>query len=197
MADSIQEQIVQVFDEWGTSLVTDLQEAIHNLKDDKGRTINHKGGQTTDLEGSVNYKVVNQGGVISFKLSLAKHWKNVEDGRGANKTPPPVDAIDKFIRQKGLDVNKILLDINARHKGIGKSLFGKKISKRNLTSLKGKQNYDWKVKTLAFLIARSIGKKGIKPRPFYDKVVTDERIQDLKNRLAPIIKKQFTIDLTK
>jgi len=196
MAGSIQEQIVEVFDDWGKELELDLKYAVDNLKDDKGRSINHSGGQTTELSGSINWKTLNTGGVITGSLTMSNHWKNVEFGRRPNSTPPPSSAIDKFIRQKNLPVDKILLDINARHKGIGKSLNGKKISKKNLKSLKGKQNFDWKVKTLSFLIARSIGKKGIKPRPFYYKVVTDERIQELKDKLAPIIKKQYTLDLT-
>lgn len=198
MADSIQEQIVAVFDKWGKELEADMKYAIDNIKDDKGRSINHNAGQTTELSGSVNWQTLNTSGVITGSLTMAKHWKNVEFGRRSNSTPPPIDAIEKFIRQKSksIDVNKILLDINARHKGIGKSLFGKKISARNLKALKGRDNYDWKVKTLAFLISRSIGKKGIKPRPFFHKVVTEERLTELKEMLKPIIKKQYILDLT-
>ena len=48
---------------------------------------------------------------------------------------------------------------------------------------------------LSWLMAKSIGKKGIKPNPFYKKVVNDERMDDLKQMLAPIIKKQFLLEI--
>lgn len=197
MASELEKHIIDVFNAWGKTLVKDMKKAIHEIKDSKGRSINHGGGQSTRLEGSVDYKTINTGGVITFQLIMDKHWKNVEDGRGANKKPPPSSAIEKFIRQKNLPVDKILLDINLRHRGQGKSLNGMKITKRSLKSLEGRDNFDKKVKTLSWLIARSIGKKGIEPRPFINKVITQERLTELKEMLAPVIKNQFILDINK
>ena len=57
--------------------------------------------------------------------------------------------------------------------------------------------YDKAAKTLAFLIQRSIKKKGIKPRPFLNKVLSDDRMNKLKQMLAPVIKQQFILEIKK
>jgi hypothetical protein len=162
MAGSIQEQIVEVFDKWGIDLVTDMRASIDSQ-------VKHGGGQESDLSGSVNYKVLNQGGVITFSLSMNKYWKWFDKGRDKGLKGPPIDVFgEQWQNKKGINAKKIL----------------------------GMKIYDKAVKSLAFLIQRSIKRNGIEPRPFYDKVVTEERIQDLKNKLAPIIKKQYILDLT-
>jgi hypothetical protein len=50
---------------------------------------------------------------------------------------------------------------------------------------------------VSWLFAKSIGKKGIKPRPFMNKVITQDRIERLKQMLRPVIKRQFILDIKK
>ena len=130
--------------------------------------VKHGGGQESDLSGSVNYKVENRGGVINFSLTMNKYWKWFDKGRRKGLKGPPLDVFGKqWQNKKGINAKKIL----------------------------GMKNYDKAVKSLAFLIQRSIKRNGIEPRPFYDKVVNEQRIQELKDKLAPIIKQQFILEL--
>lgn len=189
MADELENKIINVLSRWGRDLVNDMKAEID-------RVVTHNGGQTSKLSGSVNYKVINRGGVISYQLTMNRYWEVVEKGRGAGKKAPPSKAIKEFIKQTdGLtsNIDKILLDISVRHKG--RSLRKKKsaITGRGLKGM----SFDKKLDSLSFMIARSIGRKGIKPKPFYDKVINDERLQELKELLAPVIKEQFILEIKK
>jgi hypothetical protein len=69
--------------------------------------------------------------------------------------------------------------------------FQKKRLKRNVKKLK----FDKAAKQLSFLIARSIGKKGVKPRPFIDRVINDGRLAMLGEGLSLIFKREISIQL--
>ena len=44
------------------------------------------------------------------------------------------------------------------------------------------------------MFARSIGKKGIKPKPFFNKVINEARINELNELLAPVLKEYFILE---
>ena len=181
------EKIIEAFDKWGLQLVTDTKKAIDD-------SVTHQGGQTSDLSGSVNYKVLNTNGKITFTLTMNKYWYWFDKGRAANKKAPPAAAIKSFLEKKGFSqskANQILLSVNAKHKGIGKKLGGNKISHRNLKTI----SFDKKLTMISWLFAKSIGKKGTKPHHFIDKVITDERIEDLKTQLKPLLKEQYLLEI--
>lgn len=182
----LEQKIIEVLTDWGEDLVNDTKAEIDKI-------IEHSGGQTSDLSGSVNYKVLNAGGNITFQLTMNDYYINVIDGRKPNSTPPPLKPIQDWINKKHLPVDKILLNVNIKHRGQGKSLGGHTIKKRTLKTIA----HERKVEMVSWMFAKSIGKKGIKPRPFLDKVLTDNRMNDLKQRLAPVIKNHFVLELKK
>lgn len=182
----IEKEIKNVLTIWGLELVDDTKAEIDKL-------VEHAGGQTSDLSGSVNYKVLSQGGNITFQLTMADHWVNVEDGRGPNLKPPPLKPIQEWINKKHLPVDKILLAVNIKFRGQGKTLGGHVIKKRTLKSI----THERKVEMVSWMIAKSIGKKGIKPRPFLNKVLTTERMEKLKKMLAPVMRNHFILEIKK
>lgn len=186
MASDLEREIIEVFNIWGLELVNDTKQIIDEV-------VTHSGGQTTDLSGSVNYKVLNQNGVITFQLTMNDYYKNVEDGRKPNSKAPPHKSIADWINKKSLPIDQILLSVNIKHKGQGKSLGGHTIKKRTLKTI----SHERKVEMVSWLFAKSIGKKGIKPRPFMNKVITQDRIERLKQMLRPVIKRQFILDIKK
>jgi hypothetical protein len=186
MASELENKIIEVLTIWGQDLVNDTKAEIDKI-------ITHAGGQTSDLSGSVNYKVLNRNGVINFQLTMNDYWVNVEEGRKPNSTPPPLKPIKDWINKKHLPVDQILLAVNIKHRGQGKSLGGLKITKRTLKTI----SHEKKVERVSWLFAKSIGKKGIKPKPFIDKVLTDDRMNKLKQMLAPVIKQQFILEIKK
>lgn len=189
MASDLENKIIDVLSRWGKDLVNDMKAAIDKI-------VTHNGGQTSALSGSVNYKVINKGGIITYQLTMNRYWEVVEKGRGAGKKAPPSKVIKDFIKQTEdltSNIDKILLSISVRHKGISNRKRKGAITGRGLKGMP----FDKKLDSLSFMIARSIGRKGIKPKPFYDKVVNDERLQELKELLAPVIRDNFIVEIKK
>ena len=98
---------------------------------------------------------VKKGKNIGISIFANDYWEYVEDGRGSGKMPP-ISNILRYVKTRNLDVSKI----------------------------KGK-NYEAKAKSLAFVIARAIGKKGTikrlgyKGTKFVEKSITDELLNDM------------------
>ena len=121
-----------------------------------------------ELYRTISYSVStgNSGWVIS--VSLADYWKYIEYGRRPGKMPP-VSAIENWINVK-------------------------QIVPHSMTLKSGKTVIPT-IPQLSFLIARSIGRRGIAPKPLFQKsfeaakqqfmqVIKDAITQDIKESLV-------------
>ena len=121
-----------------------------------------------ELYRSISYSVstVSSGWVIS--VSLAEYWKYIENGRRAGAKMPPVSAIENWINVK-------------------------QIVPHSMTLKSGKTVIPT-IPQLSFLIARSIGQRGIPPKPLFKnsfeaakqqfiQVIKDAITQDIKENL--------------
>lgn len=121
-----------------------------------------------ELYRTISYSVstVNSGWVIS--VSLADYWKYIENGRRAGAKMPPVSAIENWINVK-------------------------QIVPHSMTLRSGKTVIPT-IPQLSFLIARSIGQRGIPPKPLFKnsfeaakkqfmQVIKDAITQDIKENL--------------
>lgn len=166
MAD-IRSEIKSVIDAWGIKVVDNAHKVLNETIPP------YTMGQESKIAGSVGFKVfVTSDGAV-FNLTMNKYWINIEDGRGKDKKAPPTKPIEQFIRLRNLRIEP------------PKTLKGKK---RLLSE-------DRKIKSLAFVIARSIGKKGIKPRPFQNKLMTQELKDDLTASLLNVFKQDFILSI--
>ena len=108
---------------------------------------------TGTLKNSLTYvnKSRNGGNTVQFTaLGTAKDYAQyVHYGRRPGSTPPKVEPIKKWIREK---------PIRIRDRSTG----------RIMKSTEGR------ITSLAFAIARSIGKKGIPAFPFFDDAIREE-----------------------
>ena len=122
-----------------------------------------------ELYRTVSYSVstVSSGWVIS--VSLADYWKYIENGRRAGAKMPPVSAIENWINVK-------------------------QIVPHSMTLKSGKTVIPT-IPQLSFLIARSIGQRGIPPKPLFKnsfeaakqqfiQVIKDAITQDIKESLV-------------
>ena len=122
-----------------------------------------------ELYRTISYSVstVNYGWVIS--VSLADYWKYIENGRRAGAKMPPVSAIENWINVK-------------------------QIVPHSMTLKSGKTVVPT-IPQLSFLIARSIGQRGIPPKPLFKnsfeaakqqfiQVIKDAITQDIKESLV-------------
>lgn len=173
--------IEDICNEWLLDLANDMRASIKTA-------ISPKSGES-ELEESVkpNLKMLSNGNIV-LTLAMNDYWQYVDKGRGATKRggskPGKVrKGINRdWYTKNNIDPRTIMIEINRKA--------GLKMPKKGLS-------YDKASRALSFLIARKIHKEGIKPRPFFDKVFNEARVEDLKNRLAPAMKETFIIELRK
>ena len=120
-----------------------------------------------ELYRTISYSVStgNSGWVIS--VSLADYWKYIEYGRRPGKMPP-VSAIENWIKVK-------------------------QILPRPITLKSGKSVVPT-IPQLSFLIARKIGRDGIRPRPFFKQSFEDakrEFLQKIEEAILADIKESL------
>ena len=196
MASELENKIIEVLTIWGEKLYRSTQDEINKAIAADG------GGQTSSLAGDLDFQVLNKNGVVSFNLFFkgkgADYWDYANQGvdgtsvkHGSDykfkKKNLNRDAMIAFIKKR-----HIKIEIDAKQTAQIKSLKNKTVRKGVKQIARDKQ-----INTVAFLIGRSIAKKGIKPLGFIEKAVTDARLQELKQMLAPVIKQQFILEIKK
>ena len=125
---------------------------------------NYQDGQ---LYRTLSYSVSTGTGGWVISVSLENYWKYIEYGRRPGKMPP-LDVIEKWINVRRIIPHSMTL----------------KSGKTVIPS----------VKQLSFLIARSIGQKGIQPRPFFKQsfeAAKQQFIQVIKDAIAQDIKESL------
>lgn len=137
-----------------------------------------------NLRQSITYDVKILGSEFTFILSMADYWRWVDEGRGPSRAKGRMgkslqDAIYEWIPKKGFA-------LRAKAKKLSK-----KIRKKKTIS----QIIDRERKSLAFLIARKIHKKGFKGRKFYSKIVNDKYILNFQSKLREALRRDVEIQL--
>lgn len=187
MPSKLDNEIAKVFREWGKESALELKEEAEAALQRGGRTnpntvsLEFKEILSTTSDGNVQLEIV-----ARRKGQPVKYWKAIEEGRKPGKQPPS-DVFGKtWQNEQNIDARVVLLQIQARKKGL-------QTPNRKFKRLKKTLDYDKAVKQLQFIIAKSIGKKGIKPKPYLGKVLTDERVRELRTKLTPLLGEKFKL----
>lgn len=117
---------------------------------------------TGDLARSVDYKLIETLDTIAVGIVALPYFDYVDGGRRKGAKPPPSDAIIDWMKVKG---------IKGRNRKTGKFITQK---------------------SAAFLIARSIGKNGIKPTN-----VVKKSLRKLKSLQSKLLTEAAVEDMTK
>lgn len=117
---------------------------------------------------TIDYTITSKSDSYLVTINLEDYWKYIEKGRRAGAKMPPVSAIEKWI-----NVRKIL--------------------PRPVTLKSGKQRVPT-IQQLAYVIARSIAKKGIQPRPFMRKSLEDT-MKDFQWKLSAAVREDVLENL--
>lgn len=190
------DKIIEVFDKWGKDLVDDAKAIIDKSIAADG------GGQTSKLSGSVDFKVFSDNDRVTFQLTMSDYWKFQDKGvdgtevshgskfkfkRRLNKygKQKPVGGMLDFIESR-----HIKIELSPRKKGLNKSLKTKGIRQQH-KKLSIKQAKE----SAAYAIGVSVAKKGIKPLHFMDKIITPDRLNQLKEMLKPVIRNEFILEI--
>ena len=121
------------------------------------------GYQDGQLYRTLSYSVKMDNSSWLISISLEEYWKYIEYGRRPGKMPP-LDAIEKWIKVK-------------------------QILPRPLTLKSGKSVVPT-IPQLSFLIARKIGRDGIRPRPFFK-----QSFESAKREFLHIIEEAIIADI--
>ena len=117
---------------------------------------------------TIDYSITAQNDSYLVTINLEEYWKFIEKGRRAGAKIPPVSAIENWIK-----IRKIL--------------------PRPVTLKSGKQRVPT-VQQLAYVIARSIARKGIAPRPFMRESIEDT-MKDFQSKLSAVIREDVLDNL--
>jgi hypothetical protein len=115
-----------------------------------------------------------------MEISMADYWKYVDGGRKKGSKMPPINAMLKHIANRGIN-----------YKGIQNSYKNKRgqLVKRKKPLAKEKA-----LRTLAYLIGRSISKKGIKPTNFVDEAFNNNILDNMSRDLSTALGREILID---
>lgn len=173
--------VEEIFNEFGTKLKEDLQQSL------RYKGVEYDGADSR-LSASIKFFYNKQTG--TFALSMNSYWEALNSGRGAGKTPPPIAPIENWIKRKGLFTGislkrkeKLRVAKTTKTKAEVKQL--RKISKEEV------------IRNQAFIIARSIGKKGYEGNHFVDEILNDGRLSVLRNDISKALGKEILISLLK
>ena len=121
---------------------------------------NYQDGQ---LYRTLSYSVKMDNSSWLISISLEEYWKYIEYGRRPGKMPP-LDVIEKWIKVK-------------------------QILPRPLTLKSGKSVVPT-IPQLSFLIARKIGRDGIRPRPFFKQSFEDAK-REFLSKIADAVQQDI------
>lgn len=117
---------------------------------------------------TIDYTITSKSDSYLVTINLEDYWKYISYGRKPGSRMPPVEAIEKWIK-----VRKIL--------------------PRPITLKSGKQRVPT-VPQLAYVIARSISRRGIAPRPFMRESI-NQTIEDFKSKLTAAVREDVLENL--
>ena len=117
---------------------------------------------------TIDYSITAQNESYLVTINLENYWLNIEKGRRPGAKRPPVSAIENWIKVR-------------------------KIIPRPVTLKSGRQRVPT-VQQLAYVIARSIAKHGIKPRPFMSESI-DQTLEDFKSKLTAAVREDVLENL--
>ena len=172
----IKEEIDAIIIPFGDKLAIDLKASLEAALKQGGS----KNVQESSVTFQPKYTVTEDTTSIQI-VTAQEHWKYIEHGRKPGKMPPPNKLGKNWQVSQGIDPRQILAEINI---------------KSNPKAKPKQLSFDKATKQLSFIIARSIGRRGLKPRPYIDRVLNDGRIAQLTKDLARVMSKDITIELT-
>lgn len=168
----------KILTEFGKDLADDLEQSLTKALRDGGRRNPEQPALTFKQE-----TYIDGPGVEMAIMASGDYWKYIESGRKKGARRIPADVVGKVWQNtNNIDPRQVLMQLRL-----------KKV--RKLKTAKNKLNYDKAAKSLSFVIQNSIFKKGIKPKPFIDRVIDDGRIEVLSSTLRQVLGNEYKLEI--
>jgi hypothetical protein len=175
---NVNEEIDKLLNDFTEKWANDLEDSLAKALKDGGRTNPQQ--SRIQFKGGVKYY---PNKVVILITPSDDYWYYIENGRKKGKQPPTKVLGEKWQAKNGINPSKILYQMTIDYNQ--KKGFTKRIVK--------KLPFQKAAKQFAFIVARSIGKKGIKPKPFIDRVTEDGRKDELSQQIGKLIGKAITV----
>lgn len=118
-------------------------------------------------------------------VASGDYWYWLEHGRKPGKQPPSDALGKKWQTQNKIDARKVIQEIQINYN-----------KKKGLKRIVKQLSFDKAAKQLSFIIARSIGKKGYKPRPFVQQALREADVPGFNKRISDIMSREIKIQIT-
>lgn len=183
------DSIGKVFLSYKDIITKELTSRLNSLKKNEGTLIQ-----------SIDVDIVRDGGKITFLLKMNDYYKFVDEGVSGwkhknnsqysykkNGKRIPLDAMKKFIAQRGL-----VPKVTAKAKAKNATLKNKKIKKAHKQIIT--KNKTKEIESFAWALGSKIKRDGIEPTYFFSDVINDELYLEIQNSIAEAIGKDIEID---
>lgn len=187
---ALNDDISEVLSEFGFTLTVDTKKSLKSKLDERASKYGGR-KRTSRLEASAKAKPIEfSNGVITLKFSMNDYWDIVNGGRKAsNVSEDGQSKIADWSALSGLAEKIRISDLANRKQK-------QSLSKRKGLKTLKKMPFDRAKKAAGYLVARSLKKKSLDPTHFFDEVINDGRIEELKQRLTEVIKKDIQIQIS-
>lgn len=196
---SLNDEIRKVLTEFGESLNDDtrksLRDKLYKRAVDTVAKSKFKDKSVKKLESRLEatakpLPVTYQNGVLTLKFEMNDYWRFVDEGRKAGSVSEDGQSkIAQWSDTRGLAEKIRISDLANRKQK-------QSLSKRKGLKTLKKMPFDRAKKAAGYLVARSLKKKSLDPTHFFDEVINDGRIEELKQRLTEVIKKDIQIQIS-
>ena len=132
---------------------------------------------------SVQAPIKVMGQKLVMEIRMNDYWRWVNDGRRAGSKQPPPQAMLDHIANRGISTKRI--------ENFYKNKKGLQIKRKKPISPEKAR------KSLAFLIGRSIKKKGIKPTHFLDEVLESDLVTEMESAISKSLGRMITLEIKK
>jgi hypothetical protein len=177
---NVNEEIDKLLNDFGAKWANDLKTSLDKALKDGAKSGERVQTSRIEFVGGVKYY---PNKVIISITPNEDYWYYIENGRKKGKQPPTKVLGEKWQAKNGISPSKILYQMTIDYNQ--KKGFTKRIVK--------KLPFQKAAKQFAFIVARAIGKNGIKPKPFIDRVTEDGRKDELAQQMGKLIGKAITV----
>jgi hypothetical protein len=186
---AITDEIVKVLTEFGKDTVPDLQRSLKSKLSAKSSKYGTRRNSSSDLSNSIKFSFPKSSGSISFVLSMNEYGEAIDSGRKAHGVSSEgQESLIDWAKKQGVAENYRKKDLETRLSKQGKS------TRKNKKKLV-KMPFDKAAKTIAFLVARKLKKKGFEGNGFFSEIIKDGRVEELSAKLKEIIKSEIRIEV--
>ena len=187
---AIDKELIKLLNEFGINLTVNTKSSLRTKLNERAEK--HKGKKVTSrLEASaLALPTKFENGSLIFRFQMNDYWDVVNSGRKASGVSEDgQDKIAEWSATRGLTEKIRLTDLEVRKEK--QSLSKRKVK---LKALK-KMPFERAKKAAGFLVARSLKNKSLEPTHFFDEVIKDGRIEELKERIAKLLKTEVIIEI--